>query len=329
LHCARTALRCLSLLVAVLVSVPAARAEWVSREEAIMGTRIAVELWAMDHAQGDALITRVMDEMRRVDELMSTYKPTSQVSRVNAEAATHPVVVEEDLFGLLQTALDFSRITEGAFDITYASVGYMYDYRRHIKPTDAQIARALPAISYKHVMLDPATHSVSFTQPGVRIDLGGIAKGWAVDRGIEILRAAGVERAFVTAGGDTRIIGDRFGKPWMVGIRDPRQDGKVIARIPLVDAALSTSGDYERFFEEGGVRYHHILSPATGKPASAVRSVTVIGPTATRTDGLSKTIFVLGIKEGMRVLDALGDVDVIAVDKDEQIYYSKGLARPK
>jgi thiamine biosynthesis lipoprotein len=329
LHCARTALRCLSLLVAVLVSVPAARAEWVSREEAIMGTRIAVELWATDHAQGDALITRVMDEMRRVDELMSTYKPTSQVSRVNAEAATHPVVVEEDLFGLLQTALDFSRITEGAFDITYASVGYMYDYRRHIKPTDAQIARALPAISYKHVILDPATHSVSFTQPGVRIDLGGIAKGWAVDRGIEILRAAGVERAFVTAGGDTRIIGDRFGKPWMVGIRDPRQDGKVIARIPLVDAALSTSGDYERFFEEGGVRYHHILSPATGKPASAVRSVTVIGPTATRTDGLSKTIFVLGIKEGMRVLDALGDVDVIAVDKDEQIYYSKGLARPK
>jgi FAD:protein FMN transferase len=328
LHSARTALRFLSVLVAILVSVPAAHAEWVSREEAIMGTRIAVELWATDHAQGDTLITRVMDEMRRVDELMSTYKPTSQVSRVNAEAATHPVVVEEDLFGLLQTALDFSRITEGAFDITYASVGYLYDYRRHIKPTDEQIAKALPAISYQHVILDPATHSVRFTQPGVRIDLGGIAKGWAVDRGIEILRAAGIERAFVTAGGDTRIIGDRFGKPWMVGIRDPRQEGKVIARIPLVDAALSTSGDYERFFEENGVRYHHILSPATGKPASAVRSVTVIGPTATRTDGLSKTIFVLGIREGMRVLDALGDVDVIAVDKNEKIYYSKGLARP-
>ena len=114
----------------------------------------------------------------------------------------------------------------------------------------------------------------------------------------------------------------------MVGIRDPRQEGKVIARIPLVDAALSTSGDYERFFEADGVRYHHILSPSTGKSASAVRSVTVIGPNATRTDGLSKTIFVLGIKEGMRVLDALGDVDVIAIDKDEKIYYSKGLARP-
>ena len=228
----------------------------------------------------------------------------------------------------MQTALEFSRITEGAFDITYASVGYLYDYRRHIKPSDEAIAKALPAVSYKHVILDPQAHSVRFTQPGVRIDLGGIAKGWAVDRGIEILRAGGIEHAFVTAGGDTRIIGDRFGEPWMVGIRDPRQEGKVIARIPLVDAALSTSGDYERFFEADGVRYHHILSPSTGKSASAVRSVTVIGPNATRTDGLSKTIFVLGIKEGMRVLDALGDVDVIAIDKDEKIYYSKGLARP-
>jgi FAD:protein FMN transferase len=318
----------LAALVLDLAAVQPARAEWVARDEAIMGTRIAVELWATDRARGDELIKQVMDEMRRVDELMSTYKPSSQVSVVNADAASRPVVVEPDLFGLLQTALEFSRITEGAFDITYASVGYMYDYRRHIKPSDEAIAKALPAVSYRHVILDPKAHSVRFTQPGVRIDLGGIAKGWAVDRGIEILRAGGVEHAFVTAGGDTRIIGDRFGEPWMVGIRDPRQEGKVIARIPLVDAALSTSGDYERFFEADGVRYHHILSPSTGKPASAVRSVTVIGPSATRTDGLSKTIFVLGIKEGMRVLDALGDVDVIAIDKDEKIYYSKGLARP-
>jgi thiamine biosynthesis lipoprotein len=306
-----------------------ARAEWVSRDEAIMGTRVAVELWATDAARGEALITRVMDEMHRVDVLMSTYKPTSQVSIINDRAAREPVVVDADLFGLLQTALDYSRVTEGAFDITYASVGYLYDYRRHIRPDDAAIAAALPAVDYRHVVLDPKARSVRFTQPGVRIDLGGIAKGWAVDRGIEILRAAGVERAFVTAGGDTRIIGDRFGQPWMVGIRDPREEGKVAVRIPLSDAALSTSGDYERFFEADGVRYHHILSPSTGRPASAVRSVTIIGPTATRTDGLSKTIFVLGIEKGMEVLDRAGDVDAIAIDKDGEIYYSKGLARPE
>ena len=308
---------------------PPARAEWVAREEAIMGTRIAVELWADDPAMGQALIGRVMDEMRRVDELMSTYKPTSQVSLINSRAAEAPVSVDADLFGLLETALDYSRISEGAFDITYASVGYLYDYRRHIKPTDEAIAAALPAVDYRHVLLDPKAHSVRFSRPGVRIDLGGIAKGWAVDRSIELLRDAGVQRAFVTAGGDTRIIGDRFGQPWMVGIRDPRAEDKVVVRVPLVDAALSTSGDYERFFEADGVRYHHILSPATGRSASAVRSVTIIGPTATRTDGLSKTIFVLGIERGMEVLDRAGDVDAIAIDRDGRVYYSKGLAKPQ
>lgn len=315
-------------VIAVLWSARAS-ADWVQREEAIMGTRIAVELWAEDPASGQALITRVMDEMRRIDELMSTYKSTSQVSQINARAAESPVIVDADLFGLLETALDYSRVTEGAFDITYASVGYLYDYRRHIKPTDEAIAAALPAVDYRHVLLDPKTSSVRFSQPGVRIDLGGIAKGWAVDSSIELLRKAGVQRAFVTAGGDTRIIGDRFGQPWMVGIRDPRAEDKVVVRVPLVDAALSTSGDYERFFEADGVRYHHILSPATGRPASAVRSVTIIGSSATRTDGLSKTIFVLGIERGMQVLDHAGDIDAIAIDKDGRVYYSKGLAKPQ
>lgn len=316
----------LAFLAASLV--PTARAEWFSREEAIMGTRIAVELWGSDKPQAEAALDAVMAEMRRVDELMSTYKPTSQVSRVNAEAATRPVPVEQDLFDLLQTALAYSEITRGAFDITYASVGYLYDYRNHVKPTEDQIRAALPAVSYRHVLLDPKTRSVRFSRPGVRIDLGGIAKGWAVDRGIDLLQKAGIRHAMVTAGGDSRIIGDRFGNPWVVGIRDPREKGKIAIRMPLVDSALSTSGDYERYFETDGKRYHHILSPSTGHSASAVRSVSIIGPTATRTDGLSKTIFVLGIEEGMRIIDGLGDVDAIAIDQDGQVFYSKGLEAP-
>jgi thiamine biosynthesis lipoprotein len=314
---------------AQLITPVAARAEWFHEERAIMGTRVGVELWAEDRASADAHIERVMQEMHRIDELMSTYKPTSQVSIVNAEAARHPVRVDADLFGLLETSLEYSRLTEGAFDITYASVGHLYDFRRGIKPTDEEIAKALPGVNYRHVILDREARTVRFSQPGVRIDLGGIAKGWAVDQGIDILRAAGIEHAMVNAGGDTRIIGDRFGKPWMVGIRDPREEGKLIVRIPLEDAALSTSGDYERFFEADGVRYHHIIEPASGRPARAVRSVTVIGPTATRTDGLSKTIFVLGIEKGMQVLDRLGDVDAIAIDEKGQVFYSRGLTAPK
>ena len=320
----RSALPLLSVL-AVLGAVPA-HAEWVSRTvDGVMGTRIYVELWDEDHARGEAGIDAVMVEMQHVDDSMSTYKPTSEVSRVNALAASRRVPVSPELFRLLSTALEYSRITEGAFDITYASVGYLYDFREHQKPTESQIEAALPAVNYRHVLLDARTHSVRFSQQGVRIDLGGIAKGYAVDRGIEILQARGYTHALVNAGGDSRVIGDRFGRPWVVGIRHPDHPDQVITRIPLVDCAFSTSGDYEHYFDEGGVRYHHIIDPHTGHSASKVRSATVIAPTATRTDGLSKTAFVLGPDQAMRIYNKLEDVDAVLVAPDGRILYSKGL----
>ena len=149
-----------------------------------------------------------------------------------------------------------------------------------------------------------------------------------MDRGVEILRRMGVEHAMVNAGGDTRLLGDRRGKPWVVGIRDPRKDKAVVARIPLQDEAISTSGDYERFFEEDGVRYHHILVPGTGKSPGLVRSVTVIGATATHTDGLTKPIFILGVEKGMEFVRRVKDVEAVIVDKEGRVYYSPGLAPP-
>jgi thiamine biosynthesis lipoprotein len=160
------------------------------------------------------------------------------------------VKISAELFDLLNTALDYSRVTDGAFDITYASVGYLYNFRKHIHPNEKEIEAALPGVNYRHVVLDPKEHTVRFTQPGVRIDLGGIGKGHSVDRGIALLQGRGIAHALVTAGGDSRIIGDRFGKPWVVGIRHPDRKDEVIARIPLEDAAISTSGDYERYFDE-------------------------------------------------------------------------------
>jgi thiamine biosynthesis lipoprotein len=264
--------------------------------------------------------------MRHIDETMSTYKPTSEISLVNAQAAEGPMHISKELFDLLVTARQYSVLTEGAFDITYASVGYMYDFRKHVRPSEDQIGKALPAVNYRHVLLDPKNQTVKFTQKGVRIDLGGIAKGYSVDCGIDVLKARGFTRAYVSAGGDSRIIGDRFGKPWMVGIRDPRKgEGEVITRIPLVDAAISTSGDYERFFDEDGVRYHHIIDPHTGHSASKVRSATVIGPYATRTDGLSKTAFVLGPEKAMEIYNRIDDIDAIIVKLDGTVIYSKGI----
>jgi thiamine biosynthesis lipoprotein len=320
----------LSMVLALFVLVQPARAEWMERvENGIMGTRIAVELWATDKAQGNAAIEAVLAEMRRVDEAMSTYKPTSELSIVNARAAQEPVKISPELFDLLSTALEYSRITDGAFDITYASVGYMYDFRKHVHPDEKQIAAALPGINYRHVELDKKNSTVHFARAGMRIDLGGIGKGHAVDRGIAILQARGIDHALVTAGGDSRIIGDRFGQPWVVGIRHPDRKDEVIARIPLEDAALSTSGDYERYFDENGVRYHHIIDPKTGHSASKVRSATIIGPTATRTDGLSKTAFVLGPEKAIEIYNRLEDIDAVLVTPEGKVLYTKGLAPPE
>jgi thiamine biosynthesis lipoprotein len=312
------------LLLALSAS---AHAEWVKRvTDGIMGTRITVELWADDESKANAAIDALLDEMRHIDDSMSTYKPTSEVSEVNAKAADGPMHISKELFDLLVTAKQYSVITDGAFDITYASVGYLYDFRKHVRPDEAQIGKALPAVDYRHLLLDAKNQTVQFSQKGVRIDLGGIAKGYSVDRGIDVLKARGFTRAYVSAGGDSRIIGDRFGKPWMVGIRDPRKgEGEVITRIPLVDAAISTSGDYERFFEENGVRYHHIIDPRTGHSASKVRSATVIGPYATRTDGLSKTAFVLGPEKAMEIYNRIDDIDAIIVKLDGTVIYSKGI----
>ena len=321
----------LLLSVLALLSVAdSARAEWLERiEDGIMGTRIVVELWATDKAQGNAAIDAVLTEMRRVDEAMSTYKPTSELSIVNARAAQEPVKISAELFELLSTAVEYSRITDGAFDVTYASVGYMYDFRKHVRPDEKQIAAALPGINYRHLELDHKNSTVHFARAGVRVDLGGIGKGHAVDRGIAVLQARGVEHALVTAGGDSRIVGDRFGKPWVVGIRHPDRKEEVIARIPLEDASISTSGDYERYFDENGVRYHHIIDPKTGHSASKVRSATVIGPTATRTDGLSKTAFVLGPEKAIEIYNRLDDIDAVLVTPDGRVLYTKGLAPPE
>ena len=237
--------------------------------------------------------------------------------------------VDADIIDVVTKALEYSRISSGAFDITYASVGYLYDYRAHQHPTDEQIRAALPGVDYRQLKVDPVANTIRFLQPGMRIDLGGIAKGWSVDRGVEILRRMGIEHAMVNAGGDTALLGDRLGKPWVVGIRDPRKQGAVVARIPLQDEAISTSGDYERYFEEDGQRYHHILVPGTGKSPDAVRSVTVIGANATRTDGLTKTVFILGVERGMEFVRKLGDVEAVIVDRDGQIFYSAGLEPPR
>lgn len=315
------------LLLAQLIVLPA-QAQWYKDEQAIMGTSVSVELWDDNESHAHQCIEQVMVLMRHVDDVMSPFKPTAELYKLNETAALHPVKVSPELFDVIKTSIHFSELSNGVFDVTFASVGYRYDYRNGVHPSDAQIAKDLDKIDYHLLQLDDKAQTIHYGKIGVHVDLGGIAKGWAVDRGIEKLQACGIRQAIVSAGGDSRIIGDRGGRPWMIGIKDPRNPNASAIIIPLSDTAISTSGDYERYFIEDGQRYHHILNPRTGKPAHTARSVTVIGPTATMTDGLTKPVFILGPEKGMAFIEKVPNVDAMIIDMQGKLHYSSGLMPP-
>ena len=201
----------------------------------------------------------------------------------------------------------------------------MYNYREHQKPTEQAISRLLDAINYRHIVLYLPLRSVYFANQNVKTDLGGIAKGHAVDNALVILKDLGVAHALVTAGGHTGLLGDRLGKPWMVGMRDPRNENKQAVILPLADTALSTSGDYEGYFAQDGQRYHYILSPKSGKSVYQVQSVSIIGPRSTLNDALSTAVFVLGVQQGMDLLNRTPGYDGIIMDNQRLLHHSKDL----
>lgn len=304
-------------------------AKWYQHTFNTMGTRAHIEFWLDEDVASDShaqkLIRAITAEMDRLDHAMSPYKESSELSLLNREAGKSKVTVSKELISLLAKAYDISVMSEGAFDITYASIGYQYNYREKIRPAQSSITAALPSINYQAITLDETNSTVKFTNSAIKIDLGGIAKGYAIKRCISILRSAGIYFALMSAGGDTALLGDRNGRPWLVGIKHPRAEDKNAVHIPLSDEAISTSGDYERYFIEDGKRFHHIINPKTGDSARKVVSVSVIGKDATIVDALSTTLFVKGLKEGMMIINKLPEYEAIIIDNEQRLHFSKGL----
>jgi thiamine biosynthesis lipoprotein len=271
--------------------------------------------------------------MHRIDQHFSPYIASSELSRANQQAvlatADKPLVISPELTRLIDKSLYYSRLTDGAFDITFASLARYYDYRKRLTPSEAQRAALLPAINYRLIHLDKQQRTLWFEHPQLYIDLGGIAKGYAVDRGIAILRSHGVMHASLSAGGDSRVLGDKRGRPWLVGIKNPRADAVAIS-LPLDNVAVSTSGDYERYFiADSGERVHHIINPRTGKSTSGVNSVTIIGPQGFDTDPLSTSVFVMGPEKGLALINKLPGFDAVIITSQGKVLYSQGLENPQ
>lgn len=329
----RSNLRIWKIVLFVLVALISSQrvlAEWHYEEHYIFGTSVSIQLWADDLSEGKRAMEAVVSELWRIHNALSPLIESTELAQLNQNGYPGPVIVSDELAQLIDKSLFFGSISEGAFDISFASLGYLYDYREGKKPTEAEIARLKTSIDYTQIQYSPEAREVQFLDPLIKIDLGGIAKGYAVERIAELLPSLGVFNATISAGGDSRVIGDKRGQPWIVGIRNPRSEESAI-RLPLEDFAISTSGDYERFFidAETGERVHHIINPSTGKSATDIASVSVIGPSGFDTDPLSTTLFVLGREKGLSLIEQFENYDAIFIDHQGKVHFSSGLTPPE
>lgn len=295
------------------------------REGSVMGATMQIRAIGSDAARLDEALDAAVLELRRIEDLMTDWRP-SPLEDLNAAAGQGPVRVPAELAEILALAGEISALTDGGFDVTFAGVGRLWDFKAKPPrvPSDDAIAQALRDVGWQRVHVDVASSTVELVA-GTRIGLGGIAQGFGADRAMAVLRDHGVEHAIVNVSGDVKALGRDFDKPWEIAIVHPRRREHVIAVLPVSNACVVTSGDYERFFELEGRRYHHILDPRTGRPAQGCMSATVIAPDATIADGLATGLCVLSAERGMELVERLPRVEALLVDMEGRVHVSSGL----
>jgi thiamine biosynthesis lipoprotein len=311
------------------VTAPADTARLIERSRVTMGSLLTLTAWTADEPAALAAFEAVFDEFDRLDALMSVWKDGSDIVRLNQAAGRAPVPVHEDVRSVLQTAIQIGDWTGGTFDVTFAALAdiWKFDHDQDNRvPSAADIAARLPLIDYQQIVIDHAAGTAFIRRAGMRVHLGGIGKGFAVDRGVRLLRSRGLSDFMIQSGGDMYIAGRHGDRPWRVGIRDPRgADGSTFATLDVTDVAVGTSGDYERFFIKDGRRYHHLLDPGTGQPARAIRSVTVIAQRAVLADALGTGVFVAGPQAGMQMIERMAGVQAVIVTAANDVLVTPGL----
>lgn len=290
--------RCLALFAAVLL-MPAAGALQLERNTDAMGTTFSVILYGSDEASMNDAVDAAFEEVHRLDALLSNYRPASEWSRINREASARPVAVSPELFRLLYDCIQYSRATEGTFDVTVGPLMRAWGFSgagRHV-PSRHQIREALELVGYRHVQLNARKRTVRFDRAGVEIDPGGVGKGYAVDRMVGVLRSRSIRNALVAASGSSIFgLGNPPEEPrgWPISLADPWDHRKDATQVFLKDLSLSTSGSYEKSFRAGGHRYSHIVDPRRGVPAESAVQVTVISPRAIDSEVWAKPYFIQG-----------------------------------
>ncbi len=324
------ALAIFALLFAVSAEAAPAKLAYTGKA---MGTYVTVWFWTDKEAAAAKAAESVFNEMKRLDAVMTTWTETSEVSKVNQAAGKKPVAVSAETFAVIERAVDISKKSGGVFDISVGAFKGLWKFDQDMDttlPSDEDVKARLALIGYKDIVLNKAKRTVFLKRTGMFINLGGIAKGFAVDRCATLLKKAGFTDFMVQAGGDMYVAGKKGTDPWVVGIRDPRGErDEMFALMPIENHSFSTSGDYERGFVKDGTRYHHILDPRTGQPARASRSVTIRAKDAFTADAWSKVMFIAGYKEGLELIKKykLKDFEVVWVDDNNELHMTPGIEK--
>ncbi len=285
-----------------------------------MGSRFDITIVAEDSLSAEQNIDKVISEISRIEDLISEWKPETQISEVNRNAGIQPVKVDKEVFDLTKRALWFSEITDGAFDISIAAMDkiWKFDGSMTEKPSEQQINKSIEKVGYKNIILDSINSTIFLKLPGMKIGFGATGKAYAADKGNELMQGLGVKAGIINASGDMAVWGKQpNGKPWKIGVTDPKDANKIYKTISLKNKAIVTSGNYEKFVMLDGKRYSHIINPKTGWPSSELVSVTVYGPNAEIANGFSTSIMVLGKKEGLRLLRQFPDYKCIIIQNNK------------
>lgn len=298
----------------------------VHEQRPLMGTLVDITLEGADSARLAQALEVAYRDMTRLSDMMNHYSPDSVVSAVNLAAGVAPVPIPPELMRVLRMAQHVSERSQGAFDITVASIrGWRFSNERRSMPTPDEITRQLPLVNHRDLVLDTRQGTAFLKRQGQRIDLGGIAKIYILDAGMHSLKQQGVRNAMINGGGDVLVMSDREHRPWKVGVRDPRAPEKLMGVLSLRNGIVASSGDYERYFEANGRRYHHILDPKTGYPTQGPHGVTLVSDSLERIDGLGAAIMVLGARAGRQLLQATPGLDGLIVDDQLGVWMSPGM----
>ncbi len=298
-----------------------------------MGTFVTVWFWTDQEPAAAKAAESLFNEMKRLDATMTTWTEASELSKVNASAGKKPVAVGPETFAVIERAIDISKKSGGVFDISVGAFKGLWKFDEDIDgslPADADVKERLKLVGYKDIVVDKRKRTVFLKRPGMYINLGGIAKGYAVDRCATLLKKAGFKDFMIQAGGDLYVAGKKGTDPWVVGIRDPRGErDEMFGMMPIENHSFSTSGDYERGFVKDGTRYHHILDPRTGQPARVSRSVTIRAKDAFTADAWSKVMFILGHEAGLALIKKykLKDFEVVWVSDKNEIHMTPEIAK--